>query len=83
MNRRSFITRAGATIAGLVVAPRVTLENAAAAPAPALDAARAISWDAPLVASGGLCAPVTPYYQLDTLLYDRPIRSALPKVTAS
>lgn len=36
-----------------------------------------------LVASGGLCAPVTPYYQLQMLsVADRPVRSALPSFNA-
>lgn len=36
-----------------------------------------------LTASGGLCAPVTPYYQLQMLsMADRPVRAALPSFNA-
>jgi len=36
-----------------------------------------------LVASGGLCAPVTPYYNLQQLsVADRPVRAALPSFNA-
>jgi hypothetical protein len=36
-----------------------------------------------LTASGGLCAPVTPYYQLQMLsVSDRPVRAALPAFNA-
>jgi hypothetical protein len=36
-----------------------------------------------LTASGGLCAPVTPYYQLQMLsVADRPVRAALPSFNA-
>lgn len=37
-----------------------------------------------LVASGGLCAPVTPYYDLQMIsVADRPVRAALPSFNAS
>lgn len=80
MNRRSFLGRAGATIAGLVIAPRVTLERAAAEPLPIVDASVALG-SSPLVAAGGLCAPITPYYNL--ALVERPVRvrSVLPRVS--
>jgi hypothetical protein len=39
--------------------------------------------DTSLVASGGLCAPVTPYYQLQMVsITDRPVRGALPSFNA-
>jgi hypothetical protein len=39
--------------------------------------------DGALTASGGLCAPVTPYYQLQMLsVADRPVRAALPAFNA-
>lgn len=39
--------------------------------------------DNALVASGGLCAPVTPYYQLQMIsVADRPVRAALPAFNA-
>lgn len=68
-DRREFLLRAGAFVGALVVAripvPEVVEEEAVAFAAPSL------------VASGGLCAPVTPYYSL--FPQARPLRDALPE----
>lgn len=85
MRRSVFLKRSLGLVAGVAVGSRLPLESTAApvveevaAPVVARGALAAI------VAVGGLCAPLTPYYELTplTLHQERPVRDALPSFTA-
>lgn len=92
MNRRRLLQNAAA----LLLAPSVAklAPPAIAAPIVAQPAREAIApmivrlradtsaFDAAMVATGGICAPVSPYYGLVELSADRPIRDALPRLAA-
>lgn len=85
MRRGTFLKRGAALLGGLAVAgklPPSVLEDAvAASPAPeALPGAAGLSRS--LVATGGLCAPVTPYYDLKLCTSPSPVREALPSFAA-
>lgn len=93
MNRGSFLRRSAAGIAALF-APSLLQGPAGAAVSPQelapgadeLTAARPLG--SALVASGGLCAPVTPYYQVvavepwTELWKCNPVRGSLPAFRA-
>lgn len=66
MNRAEFLKRVGLATAGLAVGvPAATA--AANVPAPELEAAPLTEWAASremILSAGGLCTPVSPYYEL-------------------
>lgn len=85
MRRGTFLKRMGLAVGGLAVAGKLPAEmladGAVAAPAApeALAAAPVL-----LGSSGGLCAPVTPYYTLQNVAVAvRPVRDSLPAFPAS
>lgn len=81
MDRKRFLGRVGLFIGGLAVGRHVELPPAVdPVPPPAVSAAKAAR-SMQLVASGGLCAPFTPYYDMPAFAA-RPIREALPAFTA-
>jgi len=82
MDRRQFLGRSALVVGGVLVAPRIPLEIIEApVAAAAIEAAPAASY-AGLIATGGICAPLTPFYALPALQV-RPFRDVLPAFTAS
>lgn len=88
MNRRRLLQ----TAAALLLAPSAAKLAPPAIAAPALEPVAdgvltatsdfQMFGEMGLVASGGLCAPVSPYYALTDLSTGRPIRDALPRLAA-
>jgi len=82
MKRRGFL---GVAL-GAVLAPRLPLEAAPATASPVkLEAVSirvsACPGESALLDSGGLCAPLSPFYDIPSFATDRPIRDALPSFT--
>lgn len=79
MNRASFLRRAGLALGALSIGARVPVGAAESVPAAPEALGPVVGYSGDLVASGGLCAPVSPYY---TLAYfengSKPLRDALP-----
>ena len=81
IDRRTFLARALA--AGAAVYGGRLRGSRQAEEAPALYGESFVAGDA-LVASGGLCAPVTPFYALTMIpVGDHPVRDALPRIRAA
>jgi hypothetical protein len=82
IDRRSFLARALAAGVALYGGKlRVPTEVAPIEEAAAIAAFPPIT--AELCASGGLCAPVSPYYPLTMVATSRPVRDALPRFSAA
>jgi hypothetical protein len=80
MDRKHFLKRAALAVGGLVVGRNVELPPAVASvPPPAVSATQAAR-NIALVASGGLCAPLSPFYDLPPLSV---VRDALPTLSVT
>jgi len=82
VKRSTFIKRSAALLGGLAVARRLPAGDAVAATETPEVLTVAPALERSFVANGGLCAPLTPYYDLPPLSA-RPIIDALPSFTAA
>ena len=84
MDRRGFLGKTGAALLGLTALKHLPPAVASPVPLPAVTSATAAS-NISLVASGGLCAPLSPIYTMPAFPVDRqrPMFGMLPKFTAS
>lgn len=87
MRRRELLKRAGVgllVLRGIGTAPRAVVPVVEAAPALLPAAPLALASGQSLVATGGLCAPLTPYYRIavDTSGFARPLRNSMPSFSA-
>ena len=86
MKRATFLKRLGLVVGGVAVGRHVPFETPLAEAVTQTASTRVANTGVSfglegLRASGGLCAPLEPYYDIPS--FSRPIREALPTFTAS
>ncbi len=79
MDRRQFLGGAAGLLGAIAFGGRLPMAEAAIEPEPLALASR---WSGSIVASGGICAPLTPIYDLPSFYAASPIATSLPSFSA-